>query len=87
MFKILNGFGPEALTDLFTYKSEMTNYKLYRDNLSSLCLPQPHTDNIKNYFMYDGAQLWNFIPNEFREIKSLSLVSYFKKMATHIYQS
>jgi hypothetical protein len=32
MFKILNGMGSESLTDLFTYKSEMTNYK-FRDNI------------------------------------------------------
>ena len=84
MYKILNKMGPESLTDLFTYKSEMTNYQL-RDISSSLCLPQPRTNNMKNSFMYDDAHLWNSIPNEIREIKSLSCFK--KKIATHIFQS
>ena len=34
--------GPKSRTDLFTFKSEMTNYKL-RDVESTLCLPQLRT--------------------------------------------
>ena len=46
MYKLLNKMGPKSLTNLFTYKSEMTNYK--RRNISSrLCLPQPRTNNMK----------------------------------------
>jgi hypothetical protein len=58
--------GPKSLTNLFTYKSEVRNYKL-RNISSSLCLPQPRTNNMKNSFMYDGAQLWNYILKEIRE--------------------
>ena len=36
MFKLLNKMGPKSLTDLFTFKSEMTNYKL-RNVESTLC--------------------------------------------------
>ena len=84
MFKILNRMGPESLSDLFTYKSEMTNYKL-RDSSSSLCLPQPRTNNMKNSFMYDGAHLWDYSKRVYRESKSLSCFQ--KKIATHIFQS
>ena len=35
--------GPKSRTDLFTFKSEMTNYKLRDVESSTLCLPQPHT--------------------------------------------
>jgi hypothetical protein len=63
MYKILNKMGPESLTNLFTYKSGMTNYKLW-DISSGLCLPQPQTNNMKNSFMYNGAHLWDSIPNE-----------------------
>ena len=73
--------GPESLTNLFTYKSDMTNYKL-RDISSSLCLPQPRNNNMKNSFMYDGAHIWNSIPNEIRESKSLHCFQ--KKLATDI---
>ena len=81
MYKLLNKMGPKSLTNLFTYKSEVTNYKL-RNISSNLCLPQPRTNNMKNSFMYDGAYLWNSIPKEIRESKSFS--SFRKKIATHI---
>jgi hypothetical protein len=35
MFKLLNKMGPKSLTDLFTFKSEKTNYK-HRDVESTL---------------------------------------------------
>ena len=34
-------------------------------------LNKPRTNNMKNSFMYDGAHLWNSIPKEIRESKSL----------------
>ena len=45
---------PEPLTKLFTYKNEIMNHKL-RNVFTSLCVPQPQTNNMKNSFMYDGA--------------------------------
>ena len=81
MFKILNNMGPRSLTDLFSYKSEKTEYHL-RDISKSLCLPKPQTDYMKKSFMYDGAKLWNSIPKNIRESKSLS--SFHQKIATHI---
>ena len=80
MYKLLNKMGPKSLTNLFSYKSEKTNYHL-RDISSGLCLPKPRTNNMKNSFMYDGAQLWNSIPKEIRESKSLS--SFRNKIAVH----
>ena len=70
MYKLLNNMGPESLTNLFTYKSEMTNYNL-RNISSSLSLPKPRTNNMKKSFMYDGAYFWNSVPKEIRESKSL----------------
>ena len=81
MYKLLNKMGPKSLSNLFTYKDEVTNYKL-RNISSSLCLPQPRTNNMKKSFVYDGAHLWNSIPKEIRESKSFS--SFRKKIATHI---
>ena len=66
-----NGSYCKSLTNLFSYKNEKTNYHL-RDISSGLCLPKPRTNNMKNSFMYDGAQPWNSIPKEIRESKSLS---------------
>ena len=76
-----NTVGPKSLTNLFSYKSEKTNYHL-RDISSSLYLPKPRTNTMKNSFKYDGAQLWNSIPKKIRESKSLS--SFRNKIAAHI---
>ena len=81
MHKVLNKTGPKSLTNLFSYKSEKTNYHL-RHISSSLCLPKPRTNNMKKSFMYDGAHLWNSIPKEISESKSLS--SFRNKIAAHI---
>jgi hypothetical protein len=73
--------GSKSLTNLFTYKGEVTNYKL-RNISSSLCLPQPRTNNMRKSFVYDGAHVWNSIPKDIRGNKSFS--SFRKKIATHI---
>ena len=82
MYKTLNKLGPESLSNLFTYKNEITNYKL-RNVSSGLCLPQPRTNSMKKSFTYDGAKLWNSIPSEIRESKSLSCFQ--KKIAAHFF--
>ena len=46
MYKLLNNMGPQSLTNLFTYKDELTSYNLQNIS-SSLCLPHPHTNNMK----------------------------------------
>ena len=74
--------GPESLTKLFHCKNEATKYNL-RNISGSLCLPQPRTNSMKNSFMYDGAKLWNSIPKEIRESKSLSCFQ--NKIATHTF--
>jgi hypothetical protein len=83
MFKLLNKMGPKSLTDLFTFKSEKTNYKL-RDVESTLCLPQPRTNSLKKSFMFDGAHIWNYLPTEIRE--SNSIMSFETKIATHMFE-
>ena len=59
--------GPKSLSNLFTYKGEVTNYKLRNISSTSLCLPQPRTNDMKKSFVYDRARLWNSIPKEIRE--------------------
>ena len=63
--------GPKSLTNLFSYKSEKTNYNL-RDISSGLNLPKQHTNNVKSSFMYGGARLSNSVPKEIRESKTFS---------------
>ena len=70
MYKLLNKMGPESLANLFSYNSEKTYYH-FRNVSSGLCLPKPHTNNMKNSFIYDGAHVWNSLPEEIMESKSL----------------
>ena len=71
MYKTLNKIGPKSLINLFTFKDVIKNYSL-RNISSGLCLPQPRTNSMKNSFMFDGAKLWNSIPNEIRESKIMA---------------
>jgi hypothetical protein len=67
MYKVLiNKMGPKSLTNLFSYKSEKTNYNL-REISSGLSLPNPIgnnmkrptiTNNMKNSFMYDQGWIY-----------------------------
>ena len=71
MYKLLNNVGPNSLTNLFSNKSELTNYNL-RDISCGPHLPKPRTNNMKKSFMYDDAFLWNSIPREIRGSTSLN---------------
>ena len=83
-YKTLNNIGQESLTKLFHCKNEMTKYNL-RNVSGNLCLPQPRTNSMKSSFMYDGDKLWNSIPKEIRESKSLPCFQ--NKIATRAFQS
>ena len=67
-YKILNKMGQKSLANLFSHKSEKTDYKL-RGISCNLCLPKPPTNNMKNSFMYDGAKLWKSTPEDIRKLK------------------
>ena len=68
IYKLLNNIGPESLTNLFTY-SLIQPAKHFE---YTLCLPQPRTNYLKKSFMYDGSFLWNSIPKDIKESKSVS---------------
>jgi hypothetical protein len=65
MFKLSNKMGPKSLTDLFTFKSEKTNYKL-RDVESSYSLltTAAYKQPEKKFHVWRGTHLelftnWN----------------------------
>ena len=79
MFKTLNNMGPNSLKKLFIFERETLNHSL-RGTSSSICLPKPNTNNMKKSFMYDGASIWNSLPENIRESKSISCFK--RKIAT-----
>ena len=73
MYKILNEQSAPYLRDN-VIKLKDTNKKYNLRNLeTNLALPKPKTNFLKRSFKYDGAMLWNNLPNE-------------AKMATSLYQ-
>ena len=70
IYKPLNGLVPEYLSSKFVKRNE-TRYSL-RDSVNKLFVPFPRTNFMKNSFTYSGAVLWNSLPCDVREAKSLS---------------
>ena len=68
--KSLNGLVPEYLSPNFVERDE-TRYSI-RDSVNKLVVPFPRTNYLKNSFSYSGATLWNSLPCNLRETKSLS---------------
>ena len=83
MFKLLNDMGPKSLADLFYFKNELTDYEL-RGVESALCLPQPRSNSMKKSLIFDGAHVWNSLPNKLRE--SNSLKAFENNIATNIFE-
>jgi hypothetical protein len=72
VYKSLNGFVPDYLSEMFVDRSSVTNYTLsLRDTSKKLALSQPRTNYLKNSFSYSGSVLWNSLPVELRQSNSL----------------
>ena len=61
MFKMLKANMPSYLRTLFSIRN--TEYNL-RNNQFKLNLPKPRTNYLKRSLSYDGALLWNRLPEE-----------------------
>ena len=72
MYKVLNDLAPNALVNLFMRESDVTDYEL-RGSSTSLQIPFPRTENVKKRFSYDGAKLWNSLPEDLRDSATLPI--------------
>ena len=72
VYKSLNSLAPSYMRSMFIDRDGLTNYSL-RDTEGKLAIPKPRTNYLKNSFSYDGAILWNSLPIELRQAKSLNL--------------
>ena len=70
IYKSLNDLVPGYLSSKFVKRYE-TRYSL-RDSVNKVIVPFPRTNFMKNSFSYSGAVLWNSLPCDMREVKSLS---------------
>ena len=70
VYKSLPNLVPGYLSSKFVKRYE-TRYFL-RDSVNELIVLFPRTNFMKNSFSYSGAVLWNSLPCDMREAKSLS---------------
>ena len=71
VYKSVNGLAPDYLRKKFVDRSSVSNYSL-RDTESKLAIPFPRTNFLKNSFSYSGAVLWNSLPVELRQARTLN---------------
>ena len=80
--KLLNSMGPQSLTNLCNYKGDMTITITCETFRVRFVYHNCEYQLFKKSFMYDGPFLWNSIPKEIKESKSLS--TFRKKIAAYI---
>ena len=73
VYKSLNNLAPDYLRATFVNRDNVTSYTL-RDTTNKLAVPKPHTDYLRKSFSYSGATLWNSLPKELRQAKSLEIL-------------
>ena len=71
MFKVLHDLAPVRLSNIFSNSCSANSYNL-RNADSELALPLPKTDFLKKSYSYNGARVWNFLPNEIRNCETLA---------------
>ncbi len=59
MHKLLNGQGPPACADAFTYEHEIHNVQTRRAACELLCIPLTKLKSSERDFMVEGPRLWN----------------------------
>ena len=70
MYKILKDIAPGYLRELFTHVNEDNEYNLRSSDIN-VKIPQLYTEYLKRSLSYDGATLWNSLPNSIRNVSTL----------------
>ena len=70
VFKALKDLAPDYLFSMFTERS--TSGYVLRDSTNKLNVPLPRTNYLKRSFSHRGATLWNSLPCNLRQEKSLN---------------
>ena len=65
MYKTVNKLAPSRLCDLFQNVNKINDYNL-RGSSTRVYIPMPKTEFLKQSFCYDGAKIWNQLPDEIR---------------------
>ena len=79
MYKTVNKLAPSRLCDLFQNVNKINDYNL-RGSSTRVYIPMPKTEFLKQSFCYDGAKIWNQLPDEIRN--SASSTSFCSKLSS-----
>ena len=77
MYKIMNGFSPTYLRDLFTFTSDIHSRSLRSTSEKLLYTPKPTFELYRKSLSYSGSVMWNSIPDSIRQA---SCIKEFKKL-------
>ena len=72
VYKSLNCLAPYYMYSKFILSSDLFNSYNLRDRENKLAVPLPRTNYYRNSFCYSGAVLWNNLPTDVRQAKSLT---------------
>jgi hypothetical protein len=73
VYKALNNLGPYALSDMFTYVSDIHDRVTRQAVNDDLYISQVRTNYMKKSLQYAGAYLWNKLPPYVRNVNSVNL--------------
>ena len=79
VYKSLNCLAPDYMSSKFILRSDLFNSYNLKDSENKLAVPLLRTNYYRNSFCYSGAVLWNNLPTDVRQAKSLTV---FRKLLT-----
>ena len=79
VYKSLNCLAPDYMSSKFIVRSDLFNSYNLRDSENKLAVALQRTNYYRNSFCYSGAVLWNNLPTDVRQAKSLNV---FRKLLT-----
>ena len=72
MYKSLNYLTLDNMSSKSILSSDIFNSYNFRDSEKKLAVPLSRTNYYRNSFCYSGAVLWNNLPSDVRQAKSLT---------------
>ena len=83
VFKCINNLSSEFLKDIFKPVSEMHDRHTRSSSNNNLAIPKCHTEYYKHALCYSGSVLWNELPVEIRQRRSVHSFKIMLKQYLH----
>ena len=73
VYKSLHGIAPDHLSDLFTYVRDINRYSTRSTSTNELFVPRVKKSIFMRSLQYNGAKLWNSLPQSLRSAGTLGI--------------